>query len=81
MTDKPENQVTANTQPVYDPPQALRMGDIHAGAGGITCGQPGSGDTGYCSTGNSAQGDGCSPGNAASVCAAAGSGAGVTPDD
>jgi hypothetical protein len=50
MTDKPENQVMADTQPAYDPPQALRMGDIHAGAGGILC-EAGSGIQGPCQAG------------------------------
>jgi hypothetical protein len=65
MTDKPENQVMADTQPAYDPPQALRMGDIHAGAGGTGCVQgsavmvisgcrDGIGADGDCSTGDGA---------------------------
>jgi hypothetical protein len=68
MTDKLEKQAGVAIQPTYDPPQALRMGDIRAGAGGTPCAQPGSGDVGYCSAGSGAQGDGCDPGNAASVC-------------
>jgi hypothetical protein len=56
MTDKPKNQIEADTQPAYDPPQALRMGDIHAGTGGTGCTLPGSGAS-PCGAGNSAVGE------------------------
>jgi hypothetical protein len=68
MTDKSENQAMANTQPAYDPPQALRMGDIHAGTGGVGCTQPGSGDTAICDTGNSASPECLADGNGALNC-------------
>jgi hypothetical protein len=56
MTDKTENQAMTDTQPAYDPPQALRMGAIRAGAG--QC-EVGSGDQDYCYPGNNAAGEGC----------------------
>jgi hypothetical protein len=68
MTDKLEKQAKVEGQPTYDPPQALRMGDVRAGAGGVICQQPGSGDTGFCSPGSGALGDGCQEGNGASAC-------------
>jgi hypothetical protein len=73
MTDKPENQVTANTQPVYDPPQALRMGSVRAGTG--LCVNQGSSDVDYCSIGNNATGDGCDQGISAGGCAGSGNSA------
>jgi hypothetical protein len=59
----------------YEPPRAMRLGTVHAGAG--YC-RPGSGDAGGCGTpGNSAVGRGCNlPGNSAGGegCDATGSG-------
>lgn len=73
MTDRPKNQIEADTQPTYDPPQALRMGDIHAGTGGITC-MDGSGVPGWCNAGNSAAGECTGDGNnaAGSYCTGVG---------
>lgn len=42
-----------DTQPAYDPPQALRLGDVHTGAGGVLCSN-GSGDVAECTVGFSA---------------------------
>jgi hypothetical protein len=83
MTDQSENQViTSDGQPAYDPPQALRMGDIHAGAGQIQCENPGSSDlAGACrSTGPSANTD-CSTGDGALIsCTSDGNSAGNADD-
>ena len=82
MTDKPKNPIEIDTQPAYDPPQALRMGDIHAGSGGGVCNPSGSGDTGYCTTGNNAAGDGCiENGNSAFNCYQQGVGAEISGDN
>jgi hypothetical protein len=64
MANKPKNAIEVDTQPAYDPPQALRMGDIHAGAGGVSCAEAGSGFQGSCLPGTSAAVD-CSTGDGA----------------
>lgn len=58
MTEKLEKQAKVDAQPTYDPPQALRLGGLHTGEGGITptCTVPGSGAVGDCGTGASATG-------------------------
>jgi hypothetical protein len=73
MADKSENQAMADSQPAYDPPQALRMSSVRAGTG--LCANLGSGDADYCNTGNSATGDGCDQGDAAGGCAGFGNSA------
>lgn len=73
MTDKLENQTTPDAQPAYDPPQALRVASVRAGAG--LCSNQGSGDYDYCNVGNNAGGDGCGQGIAAGGCAASGNAA------
>jgi hypothetical protein len=70
MTDQSENQViTSDSQPAYDPPLALRMGDIHAGTGGVTsCAEAGSGHQGDCLPGTSATGECLNDGGGALDC-------------
>jgi hypothetical protein len=68
MTDKREKQTGVEGQPAYDPPQALRMGDVRAGAGGTACRQPGSGYSGNCQAGDVPDGDCLTVGGTALTC-------------
>jgi len=43
----------------YEPPSALRLGGLHAGAGNTYCSALGSGNQSGCADGNSAAGAGC----------------------
>lgn len=85
MKDKPDNRTTARTQPTYDPPLAMRLGQIQTGKG--LCDVPGSGDFEACylpgntadieclEQGNSASGQCLYPGNDATLnCLSLGSG-------
>lgn len=54
MTDNLEKQAKVDVQPAYDPPQALRMGSMHTGEGGIAACADGSGFVGDCASGASA---------------------------
>jgi hypothetical protein len=49
-------------RPAYEPPRALRLGDMHAGEG-IGCSQPGSGALGCGWPGNTPTGGCEDPGN------------------
>ena len=74
MTGK-HKKLEFDAQPAYDPPQALRLGDTHTGAGGVLC-DTGSGDEVECTAGFSAST--CNvTGNTAGVCFQAGSGPAV----
>jgi hypothetical protein len=82
MTDQLENQTMADTQPTYEPPQALRMGNIHTGAGGGQCALPGSADMAVsgCRSSPGADTD-CSTGDGArSSCTDIGNSAGSSGD-
>ena len=46
MEDKSKDRATAHTQPAYDPPQAMRLSQVHTGQG--LCEVPGSGDFEAC---------------------------------
>jgi hypothetical protein len=81
MTNKPKNPIEIDTQPAYDPPQALRMGDIHAGTGGSPCEPTGSAAmVAGCQDGGEASGD-CSTGGAADFCTSTGNSPLVGTDD
>lgn len=54
MSDRPKGQAP-DTRPAYDPPRAMRLSEVHAGAGECV---PGSGDAQFCYfSGNGALGE------------------------
>lgn len=61
-----------DTRPTYEPPQAMRLNQVHAGEGAC---EPGSGDSEYCYfSGNAANAECLSAGNSATGSCNGGSG-------
>ena len=75
MKDERTSRTNVDSRPAYEPPRALRLGDMHVGNGIARCG-PGSGDVQSCSmNGNSAVSDCNANGNnAGALCDSTGSG-------
>lgn len=56
MQEELKNQQSQDDRPGYEPPRALRLGDVHTGTGPPVCTAPGSGDALSCTDGPGAGG-------------------------
>jgi hypothetical protein len=62
MSEELKDQQPQDDRPEYEPPRALRLGDVHTGTGPPACTAPGSGEAAFCTNGPGA-GDNCGNGS------------------